>query len=333
MDTYAHVLQTPYTRALAGTRCRRGRAAIAPNTGDVQGEQGWREDTITVVARGWPGGMSERYAHSGLIGKVAMTAQAVDRRSPLPLWSQVQNDLRRRAGTGEFDQVFPGENLLVSQYEVSRNTVREALRALRAEGLVSAERGRAPRLVRGGAIRQPVGTLYSLFASVEAAGLRQSSLVRALDVRADGVIAARLGLEESTPLVYLERLRLAGDDPLALDRVWLPASLAEPLLEADFTHTSLYDELATRTVVRLEGGQEQITAVVPTRAEQALLRCPQGTAAFEIERTGRMGASAVEWRQTVVRGDRFVFQADFSAGAYRLAVSSTVPAGGVPVAG
>ena len=65
--------------------------------------------------------------------------------------------------------------------------------------------------------------------------------MRTLDVRADGVAAARLGLEEPTPLVYLERLRLAADEPLAVDRVWLPERLAAALLEVDFSRTALYD--------------------------------------------------------------------------------------------
>ena len=251
-----------------------------------------------------------------------MPARAVDRDSALPLWTQVQADLRRRAGRGEFDEAFPGENQIVAQYEVSRNTVREALRALRAEGLVSAERGRPPRLVHGREIHQPVGALYSLFESVRTAGLSQRSIVRKLVLQADGVVASRLGLEESTPLVHLERLRFAGDEPLALDRVWLPASLAAPLLESDFTHTSLYDELAKRAGVRLKSGEEQVRAIMPSRAERDLLECPDGVAAFAIERMGRAGVRAVEWRHTVVRGDRFVLRADFSASGYQLAVSS-----------
>ncbi|NMH97594.1 GntR family transcriptional regulator [Pseudonocardia acidicola] len=252
-----------------------------------------------------------------------MAAHAVDRNSPLPLWAQIQEDLRRRLSAAEFDRAFPGEKALVQQYEVSRNTIREALRALRAEGLVTAERGRAPRLSRPAEIEQPLGALYSLFASVEAAGMRQSSIVRKLDVRADGVIAARMHLEESTPLVYLERLRLAGEEPLALDRVWLPASIAEPLLEADFTHTSLYGELAARTGVRLQGGREQIHAVVPTTTEAEILRCPDRVAAFSIERTGLAAGRCVEWRQTLVRGDRFGFRAEFSArGGYQLGIAS-----------
>ena len=44
------------------------------------------------------------------------------------------------------------------------------------------------------------------------------------------------------------------------------AEVAAPLLDADFTHTALYDELAARTGLRLESGHEHIRSVVPSRA-------------------------------------------------------------------
>ncbi|MGH4008187.1 MAG: GntR family transcriptional regulator [Pseudonocardiaceae bacterium] len=245
--------------------------------------------------------------------------RVVDRSSALPLWAQVHADLRRRLDDGEFTDAFPGELALVAEYAVSRHTVREALRRLRSEGIVTAERGRPPRVAGPGVIEQPLGALYSLFASVEAAGQVQRSVVRALDVRTDEVAAARLGLEESTRLLYLERLRLAGEEPLAVDRVWLPALLAAPLLEADFTHTALYDELARRCGVRLSGGREHLRAVVPTAAECALLGIGAGVAAFAIDRLACSGGRLTEWRHTLVRGDRFTVSAQFSArDGYRL---------------
>ncbi|MFK4084188.1 GntR family transcriptional regulator [Kribbella sp. NPDC020789] len=236
-----------------------------------------------------------------------------------PLWKQLQADLVRRLRAGEFDDAFPGELALVEEYAVSRHTVRQALGQLRTDGLIVAERGRQPRVAIVPEIRQPMGALYSLFSSVEASGLAQHSVVRALDIRADGVIAARLELEASIPLLYLERLRYAGDEPLALDRVWLPAELAEPLLDADFTHTSLYNELAERTGLRLDHGREDIRAVTPTAAERALLHCPAEAAVFSIIRQGTAQNRPVEWRHTVVRGDRFALSAEFSANTgYRL---------------
>jgi GntR family transcriptional regulator len=232
----------------------------------------------------------------------------------------------RRLDEGEFRDVFPGEHDLVAEYEVSRHTVREALRQLRAEGLVTAQRGRVSRFTTSRPLEQRVGEAYSLFRSVEEVGAVQRSVVRALDQRADGVIAARLGLEESTPLVHLERLRLADEEPLAVDRVWLPAEIAHPLLAVDFTHTALYDELARHCGTRIGGGWERIRAVVPGRGERILLDCPETTALFAIDRLGHdTTGRLVEWRQTLVRADRFAVAAAFSADGYRLGAPVRTP--------
>ncbi|MEU3269942.1 GntR family transcriptional regulator [Saccharomonospora sp. NPDC006951] len=255
-----------------------------------------------------------------------MAARTLERDGTAPLWRQLLDDLVRRLDSGEFGDQFPGELALVAEYEISRSTVRQALRQLRADGIVVAARGRQPRVAPAPEIQQPLGALYSLFASVEAAGLSQHSVVHALDVRADGVVAERLGLDGSTPLVYLERLRLAGGEPLALDRVWLPASLAAPLLDVDFTHTGLYTELAARADLRLDTGHEEVHAVIPTESEQAHLGAT--TAAFSINRLGRAQGKPVEWRHTLVRGDRFALTAEFTASTgYRL---TTVTAGIAP---
>ncbi len=243
----------------------------------------------------------------------------LDRRDRVPLWAQLLADLRRRLGAGEFTAAFPGELALVAEYGVSRHTVREALRRLRDEGLVVAERGRSPRLAAPTEIAQPLGTPYSLFQSVEATGRAQRNVVRTLDVRADGVVAARLGLEESTPLVHLERLRFADAEPLAIDRVWLPERLAAPLLDVDFARTALYDEYAARCGIRVTGGHEHLRAVVPDGAERELLGTGAEVAAFAIDRLGLAGGQPVEWRHTLVRGDRFSVTARFSpAEGYRV---------------
>ena len=223
------------------------------------------------------------------------------------LWAQLLADLRRRIAEGDFVHEFPGELVVAEAYGVSRHTAREAISRLRQEGSVTAQRGRPQRVVTPPEFVQPLGAIYSLFAAVEQAGQEQRSIVRTLDVRVDGVAAARLGLEESAPLVYLERLRLAADEPLAVDRVWLPEHLAAALLEVDFGRTALYDELARRCGVQLTGGQETIRAVVSTPDERVVLGIAdaQNVAALAIERIGWSHGHPVEWRQTLVRGDRF----------------------------
>lgn len=240
-----------------------------------------------------------------------------------PLWRRVEADVRRRLAAGEFSGAFPGELALMEQYAVSRSTVRQALRGLRSSGEVLGQRGRQPRVAAPVEIEQPVGALYSLFATVEGAGIEQRSRVRRLEQIADGVVAERLDLEASTPLIYLERLRLAAGEPLALDRIWLPAGIAAPLLAVDFSHTSVYEELAARCGVRLTDGRERLRAVVPTRAERRLLGVDARTAAFVIERLGLRAGVPLEWRHTLVRGDRFGMSAAFSGrDGYELGITA-----------
>ena len=134
-------------------------------------------------------------------------------------------------------------------------------------------------------------------------------------------VASRLGVPPGTEFVHLERLRLADGEPLALDRTWLVAALARPLLEADLTETGVYAELA-RSGVRITDGQERIRAVTPTPEQRRRLRLGAGAALLAIERIGRVQAEPVEWRETLVRGDRFTLVATWAPHrGYELQVS------------
>ncbi|HVQ91816.1 MAG TPA: GntR family transcriptional regulator [Mycobacteriales bacterium] len=247
----------------------------------------------------------------------------LDREDPLPLWAQLAGDLRRRAGTGEFATRLPGETELVAQYRVSRQTVREALRRLRTEGLLVAERGRGSYLASG-RFSQPLGAAYSLLRSIEAQGVQQRSDVLRLEQVRDADVARQLGLPARSGLVLLERRRLAGGQPLALDAAWLPAEIAAPLLAVDFTRSALYDELLTRCGIRIDGGQEQITPVLPTAEQRRLLGIRAGVAAFSLTRTATAAGRRVEWRHTLIRGDRFSFLATWTpTHPYRIDLAPT----------
>ena len=62
-------------------------------------------------------------------------------------------------------------------------------------------------------------------------------------------------------------------------------------------------------------GQERLTPIVPTPADRALLDLRKSDAAFFLERQGRRDGTPVEWRTTIIRGDRFRFVSDWTAGS------------------
>jgi len=243
----------------------------------------------------------------------------------MPLWAQLLEDLRQRLASGEFAAGFPTDAMLMEEYGVSRHTAREAVRRLQDEGLVSRERGRgtfvtAPAIERSWAS----GVAYSLFRSVESLGYEQRSKVLDLAETTDDTVGERLRLAAGEAPIRLERLRFVDDEPLAHDTVWLPASLARPLLEADFTHTALYDELAARCAVRPSSGRERVAAAVPDRRERELLELGPGQAVFVMERLSYAGDRPLEWRETVVRGDRYAFVATWTGGGGRVSPTGDV---------
>lgn len=245
-------------------------------------------------------------------------AAALDRSSGVPLWRQLHDELLRRLRAGDFSSGFPGEVDLQRDYAVSRHTVREALRRLREAGLLDSGRGRSTR-VRATAIEQPLGGLYSLFRQVEALGLEQRSDVLALERTRDTAAAEQLGLAPDDELVHLERVRFAGDEPLAHDRVWLPAVVAAGLLDVDFARAALYDELARVTGTAPTGGWERITAVVADDADAHLLGVGPGAACLAIERVGQVeDGTPVEYRRSLVRGDRYALLTSWTPRGYRL---------------
>jgi GntR family transcriptional regulator len=243
-----------------------------------------------------------------------MPAQPLDRTSPLPLWAQLEVDLKSRLANGDFDDgAFPTDLILTHEYHVSRHTVREAIRHLNKTGVLKRERGRGT-VVNRAEFEQSLGTLYSLFQSIESNGVEQTSEVLELGIVQNALAASHLKVEENADLVLLARLRLAGGAPLALDRAWLPRAIAEPLLDADWAHTALYSELRKIGSPVPTQGWERLTPIHPTAADRAKLDIAKSDAAFYLERLGSHGEQPIEWRTTVIRGDRFRFVTDWTSG-------------------
>lgn len=235
----------------------------------------------------------------------------LDRSSPLPLWAQIVEDLRHRLLTGEFEQRFPTDEELTRAYGVSRQTAREAVRHLTADGLVVRQRGRGTSVTQP-VLEQPLHSFYSLASTMRAKGIEERSEVLAAERRAaSSDVTAVLHVAPGTELVFIERLRIAGTEPIAWDRSWLPADRAAALLDADLSTGGLYDVLATRCSVRITGGWERIMPVVPRSPERALLKLPSKVAAFSIERLALVGDIPVEWRRSLIRGDRYCLLAQW----------------------
>lgn len=241
-----------------------------------------------------------------------MTSLPLDRESPLPLWAQLLADLRRRVAAGEFAGGFPTDDELRRSYGVSRQTVREAVRRLQADGVVVRERGRRSSLNQP-VLEQPLQTLYSLARTAEDLGLEEHSEVLALRDEPAGPAAGPLGLAADEPVVHVERLRFVGEEPISLHRSWLPSRHAAGLLDCDLRSGSLYEALGNTCGIWVTGGWERIQPDIAGTDLARLLGLRPRDPVLVVERLARAGTTLLEWRRSVVRGDRYCFRADWSA--------------------
>lgn len=221
----------------------------------------------------------------------------------LPRWRQISDDLLRRLQDGEFSHGFPGELALSEQYAVSRGTIRHALTPLREQGIVGGGRGRRPYVINTSRTTG-FGPMYSLRDAISAQGGHETSEVLDQRVLTNPVVAAALGLPEETPFVHVTRVRRVDDAPFAMDRLWIIASAAAPLADADLTQTSVHEVLRTRCGVEFDAGVEYTHSVTAEGEIAARLEVDEGSPLLTIRRKSCLDGRPAELRDTCAVGDR-----------------------------
>ncbi|MGA5305136.1 GntR family transcriptional regulator [Nucisporomicrobium flavum] len=162
-----------------------------------------------------------------------------------PLYVRIERALRARLEQARPGDLVPAESALAAEFGVARMTVRAALDALEADGLVERIQGRGT-FVRQRPAPRAAATLMSFHDQVRSWGRRPSSRLVAAEVRhATGEEAAALQLTAAAPrVVSIVRVRLADDVPLAVEYACFPPHLTALLdvdLETGSLHRALHD--------------------------------------------------------------------------------------------
>ncbi len=220
----------------------------------------------------------------------------------LPRWRQISDDLLRRVQEGEFADGFPGELALAQEYAVSRGTVRQAVTPLREQGVIGSGRGRQSYVINTSRIPGR-GPMYSLREAITTRGGQERSEVLAQRTVTSSVVSRALGLAPETPFVQVTRVRYADETPFALDRLWIIASVAGPLLDADLSQTSVYGVLRAHGI-EFEAGVEYTRSVPAPADVAARLGVDEGAPLLTIRRKSCLAGQPAELRDTCAVGER-----------------------------
>lgn len=203
--------------------------------------------------------------------------KAANRRDIVPIYARIYEQIRSQIRSGELkvgDRI-ESERQLAARHKVSVMTARQAVTSLEHDGLVERRRGSGTYV---SSPRINWNQLQSFTEQMSARGIPCSSrLLSATMVRADDNAAARLAVTPGAPLVRIERLRLGGAEPLAVEDCLLSLDRFPQLLNHRFERSSLFQILEQEYHVRIARAEETVEAQAAGKRIANLLAVPAGS--------------------------------------------------------
>jgi GntR family transcriptional regulator len=239
---------------------------------------------------------------------------------------QVRESLEQLISSLSPGEPLPVERDLARDLGVARMTLRRAVDLLVLDQRLIRRQGSgtfvaAPKVTQG-------LTATSFSADMRARGLRPGShTLFARKSPAGMMLASLLDLPTHATVLHVRRLRMADDEPMALEDLHVPYDVAPGLTGADLEDTSFYELLSERFAHPIVSGTQTVEPCLTSREEAELLHVEPGDPAFVFERTSRIADGRVaEFVRSIYRGDRYRIVVDiFPNGSSTLDGSS--PAG------
>jgi GntR family transcriptional regulator len=215
---------------------------------------------------------------------------------------QVREYVRALINGAEPGSPAPSERELVQHFKVARMTVRQALDALVAEGLLERVPGRGTFVSQ--AKGDSEGRLSSYSEEMTRRGMRPGArtLLARMEAAGPGVARA-LEMAEGEQVVHWQRLRFADDQPMSIEDAYLADRVVPHLLDHPLPE-SLYVELGSRGLLPT-WGEDSVASALATAEEAALLCVAEGDPVLRIARRAFAGSVAVEVSRSTFRSDRF----------------------------
>jgi GntR family transcriptional regulator len=242
---------------------------------------------------------------------------SVLRQNGIPLYHQIKEIFLEKIVNGEWQpgEIIPNEFELCEQYGVSRGPIRQALDQLVREGLLSRKQGKGTWVLPP-KIESGLDKLYSFTTLIEQKGLQHSARLIAFEtVPAPDGASRKLCLAPGSPVFKIGRLRLADDEPLFLETIYVPKEMCGGgLKQEDLSMAPLYTILESRCKLPLVRAKQFFEPVVADEYEAHMLVIPKGAPALLLQNiTFTTGDRPVVLSKAIMRGDRVRYFVELSA--------------------
>lgn len=209
----------------------------------------------------------------------------IDRRSPMPLYVQLKDEIQKRIKDGiyQIDTQIPTEKELMETYNLGRATVREAIARLVSEGYLYKKHGIGTFVAR----KEPAlgfEPLISLTYSLKVRGVNPSNVIEKKDfIIPDKKLLKKLKWKKEKNCFYMKRLRFAEDIPIAIEESYFDAAAAELLKSFDL-NGSLAKIILEEIKITIDMVEQVIVPRKPTPEEERILKIDESVLVLDMER-------------------------------------------------
>lgn len=228
---------------------------------------------------------------------------------PTPLYMQIADILRGRIFQHAYrpNEQMPSESELMSAFDVSRITVRQALGNLQSEGLIFRIHGKGTFVSRPRAF-QDLGSLQGFGTAMREKGYETHSKV--LSVRTiTPPKHVRERIESGPRVTELRRLRFLNRAPISLDVSYLPSEIGLRVARADLANRDVFAVLENDCQIALGHADLRMSSMLATDELREVLGLDEGAPILFIERVIHTRAGEpLEYEELYYRGDAFQFK-------------------------
>lgn len=230
--------------------------------------------------------------------------------SPLPLYVQIRDNLRRKILEGAYavHERLPSENEMMATYGVSRITIRQALRDLHNEGLVFSAQGKGTYVSKPKAV-QNVQRLEGFGEAMAAQGYEATAMLLSIQqCRPAKAVIAALQLETGEDVVEVKRVRYLNRSAVCVENSYFPLDIGRQMFGLDLSG-DIFPMLENLFGLRLGRADIGLDAIVADEEVQHFLNLKPGEPILRVERlTHDRGGRPIDFEYLCYRGDSFKYQ-------------------------
>ncbi|CZU53215.1 GntR family transcriptional regulator [Enterobacter cloacae] len=189
-----------------------------------------------------------------------------------PMYRQIADALREKINAGELKpgDALPTESSLQEAFNVSRVTVRQALKLLTEEQIVESIQG-SGTYVKEERVNYDIYQLTGFYEKLADRNVDTHSEVSIFEVlKADAKLAEKLNITHDDKVWHVKRVRFIKQKPVNLEETWMPLAMF-PDLTWEVMENSKYHYVEQIKKLVIDRSEQELVPIMPSEEAIAAL--------------------------------------------------------------